>query len=293
MLINKDVQTSICINDGKHLFLNNHIKFAKFGFLAVMISYFVSVYWTFFDTFLAGHPLLYVLGLILLLLMYFPIIYYSIRITIANAEWLKGQYAGDTEKYSHVFQKSRDKFWRIFFVQLIKFLLKSFFIILFLITWFYYWGKHHEIYRIYPFQNSILFGLIGLTILIGSVVFYILYRMEFADLSVFWDIDIPGREFKTSWLLTKYYQIDKIKIVMIAHLPNFILSTGSMIYVFNNIDEMALGLRWTYLIVTIILNTFFYSWRYAILFPVLNTMRCLEKECKTTVDEDGREWLSF
>lgn len=293
MLINKDVHASKCFHDGKHLFLKNHIKFAKYAFLAVMISYFVSLYWTFFDTFLANHPLFYVLGLILLLLMYFPIIYYSIRITITNAEWLKMLYIGETDKYSHFFQKSRDKFWRVFFIQLVKFLLKAFFIISFLMTWFYYWGKHHEIYRVYPFQNAIFFGLIGLTVIVGLVVFYVLYRMEFADLAVFWDVDVPGREFKTSWMLTKYYQIAKIKIVIIAHLPNFLLSTISMVYVFNNIEQMALGLRWTYLTVTIVLSTLFYSWRYAILFPILNGMRCLEKECKTTIDEDGREWLSF
>lgn len=293
MLINKDVKASTCFNNGKDLFLKHHIKFAKYAFITVVISYFVSLYWAFFDTFLAEHPLLYVVGLILLLLIYFPIIYYSIRLTISNAEWLKNVYGNQPKKYKQIFTKSRDKFWRIFFIQLVKFLLKVIFILSLSITIMYFVGKTNMNYRMFEYQTGTFIGLIGLTFVVGVIVLYTLYRLEFADIAVFWDIDGVGKEFKTSWLLTKYNQVAKMKLVVIAHLPNFILSLASILYVLNNMDQMAIGVRWSYLSVMVVLNTFFYAWRYAMIYPALNKMKCMEEQCQLTVDEDGREWLTF
>lgn len=293
MQISNSVDVTDTLKNGKKLYGKHMIPFMRYALLSVLVSQLVPFYVAVFNTFFTDYLLIYVLGLIFLMLLYFPIVYYSIIITITNAEKLKSIYRNDDYDYRQGFHNSRDKFWRVFFVMFVRFILKLIAVFAIMLPVFYFIGKAN------PEAVPMTIGTVSIPMLMAvsgvGLIFsvYFLVRTEFAAFVVYWDIKVIENEFKTSMMLTKHEFIKKLKIIIVAHLPGLTLSLTSLMYIFLNLEDIHPMIRWIYIGATLGVNLLLYSWRYAFYFPLLDGMKCLVSENKTTIDEKGREWLSF
>lgn len=293
MQIGSKVNVANSLRQGRQFYVEHFISFFKYALLAVFVSYIVSIYVAVFDTWFLNYPVIYVMGLVLLLLLYFPIVYYSIRLTITNAEKLKAMFNNETYRYDKGFQRSKDKFWRVFVILVIRFFLKTVAIASLGIPILNQVAlKKPEIlnFTLDPGLTpwTFVFGVIGL---VTSV--YLLIRFEFATIVVFWDIESGKSDLKTSMMLTKTQLFDKLKVMLVAHIPGLVLSAISLAYIFYNQIELAASIKWIYVVLSVTLNTVFYSWLYAFYYPLLGNMKCMMAGQRKTIDEKGREWLSF
>jgi hypothetical protein len=220
-------------------------------------------------------------------------VYYSVRITITNVSKFKNIILEKPFDYKKHYEKSKEKFWRVFVVLILKFIIKAVMIGSFMIP------AAVTISSLFPEMVDVSLGLpytimsFVFSLIVITLGIYLLIRLEFATLTIYWDFETDYSDVKTSFLLTKKNLWSKVKVMIIAHIPGFIMSVISLVYIFSDLQEGAGYIRWIYIGLSLIVNTVFYSWIYAMYYPMMEELRCFDFDKVKTIDEKGREWMSF
>lgn len=288
MQIKASVDVSAIIKRGIDLYKSTISKFIIYALIAVMVSEIITIYVGVFDTFFVKYRFFYIGGLIFLVLLYLPIIYYSVRIAITSVGKLKAVIEKRTYDYSYKFEESKDHFWRVFLVLIIRFVLKLIFI-LSIVTPIIMVGK--KVLGLMELDVA-FFVIIFSSIISAGISLYLMLRLEFATLVIYWHVDTEYSDLKTSMLMTKYLFAEKLKIILFANIPGILLGMITTITFFVDFSG-SLFLKWVFIFTSIVINILFYSWSYSIYYPLFEDMKAFALPTEKNIDEHGREWQTF
>lgn len=276
------------IKRGTDLYKSTIREFFKYAILAVLVSEVITIYVAVFDTFFLGQRLVYIAGLIFLVLLYFPIIYYSVRVAITTIGKLRAIIEERSFDFADQYSISKDKFWRVFLVLIVRFILKII-MILSIVTP----GASllEEIINHTVSFSSLLILFAGL--FVAALSLYGMIRLEFASMVIYWDIDSRSTDLRTSVLMTKHQFIEKLKIIILANIPSFILGIITTFTFFIDFTSSMMPFKWFLVAVSMGINVLFYSWSYSVYYPMLEQMKAFALPTEKRIDKDGREWQTF
>lgn len=278
------------LNRGFRSFKSTFRPFFKYALLAVFVSYLVQLYVTILDTYLLDHEMIYVVGIVLLVLLFLPIAYMTIRLNMTAAGKLKAIIEGQPFSFKNKFIESKHDFWRIFAVLAVKFIIKITMYLslvplgLYLIS---------ILSPMQPEINSNFIWLMLPSLIVALVMFYLLTRLEFATLAIYWHVDSDKSDLSTSMHMTKNHYFSKLLLIIVAHIPGLILSLLTLINFLSNYQTINVFTRWTYLIAVILISAISFSWPMCLYYPMFKDMKAFTLSSDVVVDEDGKEWLTF
>jgi hypothetical protein len=152
----------------------------------------------------------------------------------------------------------------------------------------------------YILQHLVTYQFTGQSILTGlgaiGIAFLSLYgmiRLEFASLVIYWDIETQSTDLGTSIRMTKYHFLEKLKIIIIANIPSFVLGLITTITFFIDFTGPLMPFKWLLVFISISINILFYSWSYSFYYPMFEQLKAFALPTEKSVDKDGREWLTF
>lgn len=275
------------IVESLYLFKKTWLSFVFFAVLNVSVTYVPSVYTLLLKSFLADNPLLYIIGMALLVVLFIVYIYYSVRLTMNCVQKLKALLEGRTFNFLEEFSNNENRFWRALAVLIIKSLVLSLSMIASVLLFIY-------LKYMYIDQASVRLAIL-LPLLVSVLLgWYISYRLEFSLVTVYWNLNIKSSDFKSSFMITKHQKIKKIMIILVAQVPVGLISLIQFVNTYD-IDEPlgALYATWTALLATLLVNGAIYSWPYIVYYVMLSKMGYTASYEKVVHDEEGREWISY
>lgn len=281
------------IKKGIKIYTSTFKSFVKFALLAVTLSYLVSIYVGMLDTFLFNHEILYIIGIVLLVLLFLPIAYYSIRMNMTVSGKYKALIEGQPFDFKEKFKESKHDFWRVFFVLAAKFIIRimAFGALLPIILYVISTSSPNSLTM--QLNGGILFGVLSLSVIVTIALLYLLTRLEFASLIVFWKADIDNSDLNASVKMTKTQYFSKLKLILTAHIPNLLISVITILNIIYNFQSINVFTRWGYIIGLICYNTFAFSWSMGLYYPLFKEMKAFPLQTDKVIDEQGREWLTF
>lgn len=276
------------IKRGTDLYKSTIRDFFKYALLAVLVSEIITIYVTIFDTFFLNQRIVYIAGLIFLVLLYFPIIYYSVRVAITVISKLRATIEERSFDFADQFMVSKEKFWRVFLVLITRFILKLVLILSIISPIMLIINQVLD----HSFDGSLIISLIA-GIVLSLFALYGMIRLEFASLVIFWDVEAVTTDLKTSILMTKHHFVDKFKVIIIANIPSFILGMITTFTFFIDFSGPMITFKWLLIFVSMAINLLFYSWSYSFYYPMFEQMKAFALPTEKSIDKEGREWLTF
>ena len=290
MQFNSSVQLAEILNRGFRSFKSTFRPFFKYALLAVMVSYIIQIYVAVIDTFLLDHEILYVGGIVLLVLFFIPIAYYTIRLNIVAAGKLKAIIEGQPFNFKDKFKESKHEFWRVFSVLAVKFTLRIVMYLSLIPVAILIIAKLNPAK---PVISNVSLMMPIPSLLIAFCMLYLMTRLEFASLIVYWHADSDYSDLNTSMKMTQKQYFSKLKIMIIAHIPNMIMGVLTVLNFVFNYQSLNLLTRWSYLIVIIIINTVTLSWPMVFYYPLFKQLKAFKLTSDKVIDHEGKEWLTF
>lgn len=289
MQFNNSVNLAEILNRGFKNFKSTFKPFFKYAFLAVFVSYLIQVYVAVMDTFFLNHETLYIIGIIALVILFLPIAYFTIRLNMTAAGKLKAIIEGQPFNFKEKLTDSKHEFWRVFAVLAAKFAIKMIMFIT-LIPVFLWLAT-----ILSPVQEATpgLYAMVVPSLVVTIALFYLLTRLEFATLVIYWSVDTDHSDLNTSIRMTKNQYFKKLKLIIIAHIPSMILTLLMALNFFANYAEFNVMYRWIYILGVILFNTITLSWPMAFYYPLLKDMKAFKMIAGKVVDDEGQEWLTF
>ena len=275
------------IVEGVNLYKKTFFSFLKYAFYAVLLSYASSIYVLFLQTFLDDSPFLYVIGMALMVLLYIVFIYFSVRVTMNSVMKLRAIIENKPYPYKDNFKNTEHKFWRAFFVIVIRGIVQLTLMVCIILFMEIIGGPLIGGFALKPYFILPL-------AFVGLLMAYLAFRLEFALLTVFWDLNIKHSDFKSSFLITKKQKLTKFLIVCFAQIPWFInLLFHFFTQWYKDFEFANTGYVWGGLLLSIVINTIIFSWSYSIYYVMLSKMGYMDFTEKVFMDEEGREWVRF
>jgi hypothetical protein len=219
--------------------------------------------------------------------------YFTFRITITNVGKFKTIVNEQTYEYKIKYKESKEKFWRIAVIFIIKTILKAIALASIGVPVFYGYAYFNpQILDLQlPLWGLAILSLFGGLCFLGDV--YLLIRLEFASVIVYWDVDSDISDLGTSMRMTKHDLFNKMKVMFVAHLPGMVMALVSLIYIFMEVDSASGWLGLLNIIVSVIINTALFSWIYSLYYPMFEQIKAFTFEKELTVDSEGREWTTY
>lgn len=281
------------IKKGIKIYTSTLKSFIKFALLAVTMSYMVSIYVGILDTFLFEYELLYILAIVLLVLLFLPIAYYSIRMNMTAAGKFKALIEGQSFDFKDKYKESKHDFWRVFFVLAAKFIIRimTFGALLPMILFIISLSSPDSLTM--QLNGVILFIVLFISGLVTLALFYLLTRLEFASLIIFWKADVDKSDLDASIKMTQTQYFSKLKLIIIAHIPNAIISLVTLLNIIYNFQGTNLIARWGYILGLIGFNTMAFSWSMGLYYPLFKSMKAFPLQTDKVIDEEGHEWQTF
>jgi len=278
------------LNRGFRSFKSTFRPFFKYALLAVFVSYLIQLYVTVLDTYLLDHEMIYVAGIVLLVLLFLPIAYLTIRLNMTAAGKLKAIIEGQPFNFKNKFTESKHDFWRVFAVLAVKFIIKLTMYLSLVPLGLYLVS---ELSPMQPALNTNMIWLILPSSAVALVMLYILTRLEFATLVIYWHVDTDKSDLSTSMFMTKKQYFSKLMLIIVAHIPGFILSMITFMNFLSNYQSVNLFTRWFYLGTVILISTISFAWPMCLYYPMFKDMKAFPLASDRVIDEDGKEWLTF
>jgi len=225
------------LNRGFRSFKSTFRPFFKYALLAVFVSYLIQLYVTVLDTYLLDHEMIYVAGIVLLVLLFLPIAYLTIRLNMTAAGKLKAIIEGQPFNFKNKFTESKHDFWRVFAVLAVKFIIKLTMYLSLVPLGLYLVS---ELSPMQPALNTNMIWLILPSSAVALVMLYILTRLEFATLVIYWHVDTDKSDLSTSMFMTKKQYFSKLMLIIVAHIPGFILSMITFMNFLSNYQSVNL-----------------------------------------------------
>lgn len=291
MQFSSSVNLAEILNRGFKNFKSTLKPFFKYAVFTVLISYLIQIYVTFMDTFLFNHEKAYIMGIVLLVLLFLPIAYYTIRLNMTAAGKLKTIIEGQPFHFKKQFKNSKYEFWRVFFVLASKFFLKVVVIVCSLPI------MVEVINRLTPLGSGFV-GVFSLYITIPLMIaallaLYMLTRIEFASLVIFWNIDTEFSDIETSMKMTKKHYLKKLMIMFVAHIPTLFVNVLVFSNFFTSFLNANIGIKWLYVVMMILFNAVTLSWPMTFYHALFRQMKVFSLSEDVLIDSEGREWLTF
>ena len=295
MYMNNEIQVAKVLKRGIGFYKSSFASILKYSFLAVLVSSMLSIYLYLNEILAEINEVLYVVGLILLVLLILPIIYYSVRVVATSVGKLKAIVLNENYDYKEKYKLTRDIFWRVMLVAVLKFLV----FILFTVACILPAIAISEIFfsDINFFTNIepvIQLVSLGISLLIALLSIYLFVKLEFATTIIYWNVETEYSDVMQSMRMTKYHFFKKVIIILIAQLPNLILAGVTFVIsmIFNGFIGMTM-FGFFNLVITIAISTFIFTWTYSIYLALFEEMKVFSCNQSEKADIDGREWLSF
>ncbi|MBI9012560.1 MAG: hypothetical protein JEZ08_10060 [Clostridiales bacterium] len=279
--------------DGFKIYKSTFKTFLKYALLAVTLSYLVSIYVGILDTFLFDYDIAYIIAIVLLVLLFLPIAYYSIRMNMTAAGKFKALIEGQPFNFKEKFKESKHDFWRVFFVLAAKFLIRLMMLLALLPTILYIVSLASPTSLVMQMKGTVVFIVLFVTLLIAGGLLYLLTRLEFASLIIYWHVDTDKSDLSASMIMTKSQYFTKLKLMIVAHIPNIVLNIITVLNFIYNFQSFNPIMRWGYILGLIAFNTVTFSWSMSYYYPMFKQMKAFALQKEKIVDEEGREWLTF
>jgi len=279
--------------EGSKIYKTTFKTFLKYALLAVTLSYLVSIYVGILDTFLFDYDIAYIIAIVLLVLLFLPIAYYSIRVNMTAASKFKALIEGQPFNFKEKFKESKHEFWRVFFVLAAKFLIRLMMLLALLPIILYVVSLSSPGSLVMQMNTNIIMVIMFFSALIAMGLLYLLTRLEFASLIIYWHAETDKSDLSASMKMTKSQYFAKLKLMIVAHIPNLVLNiitTLNFIYNFQSFNPV---MRWGYILGLIVFNTVTFSWSMSFYYPLFKQMKAFALQSEKLVDEEGREWLTF
>jgi len=291
MQFNHSVNIAEILNRGFKNFKSTFKPFFKYALLAVIISYVIQLYITVMDTVLFDNEVAYITSIVLMVLVFLPVAYFTVRMNMTVSGKFRAVKEAQPFLFKEKFKDSKHEFWRVFFVLASKFFIRVIMMICFMPL---------LVLLLTPIMPEGLnfAGLSGMIVVIVSTLaglsfLYLLSRLEFATLVIYWQVDTEHSDLRTSMEMTKTQYLKKLKLIIIAKIPKIVMN----IIMFANVFISPIGntgaLRWGYLLGLIIFETITYAWPLAYYYPMFKQMKAFPLQSDVLIDEEGKEWLTF
>lgn len=295
MRLSNDFQVATVLRRGIGLFKSTFKSMIKYSFLAVLISSMTSIYMYLIEIVGEKNEMLYIIGLILLVLLLLPIIYYSVRVVATTVDKLKAAAFGESFNYKERYGNSKEIFWRVTLILFLKFVLIIVFIVSCILPAMTFSNFIFKNFDTFWNIEPILLGMANmLSILFALTSLFILARIEFAMSVIYWNVESEYSDIVQSFKMTKHHLFKKLLVIFMAHLPNLILVVIT-ININNSFDgftgRAVLGLG--NLLLTIAANTIIFTWMYSIYLAMFEAMGSFTLSQLNQIDNRGREWLTF
>lgn len=291
MQFNNSVNTAEILNRGFKNFKSTFKPFFKYALLAVIVSYSINLYVAFMDTFFFNHEVLYITGIVLLVLLFLPIAYYTIRLNMTAAGKLKGIIEGQPFDFRQKLKDSKHEFWRLFFVLAAKFFLKVVMIVCMLPLTLLLMSKMSSVDPKIGISFRSYVVLPATTV--AMFILYLLTRLEFASLVIYWNVDTEYSDLDTSMKMTKKHYLKKLMIIIVAHIPNLLVNGVMFLNFVNNYGSSNIMLKWIYVVGMVLLNGITLSWPLTFYHSLFMKMKAFTLSEDVLVDDEGKEWLTF
>lgn len=279
--------------DGFKIYKSTFKTFLKYALLAVTLSYLVSIYVGILDTFLFDYDIAYIIAIVLLVLLFLPIAYYSIRMNMTAASKFKALIEGQPFNFKGKFKESKHDFWRVFFVLAAKFLIRLMMLLALAPTILYIVSLASPTSLLMQINGAIVAIILFVTLLIAGGLLYLLTRLEFASLIIYWHVDIDKSDLSASMKMTKTQYFTKLRLMIVAHIPSIVLNIITVLNFIYNFQSFNPVMRWGYIVGLIAFNTVTFSWSMSYYYPMFKQMKAFALQSEKVVDEEGREWLTF
>lgn len=288
MLKSNQLNVATVINKGAKLYMKTFMEFKKYALLLVFVSSLISIYMVFIEFFIDISYTAYIIGYVLLLVLFIPFAYYAIVTSISVISKLKSIIENDYKKtFREHYKRAKQLFWRMVLFIIIEGLLVVCLFIILLIAYVLIDSILGN-FNFLSDSHIIVEGIIVIVTLLAAVlIVYLLTRIGFTELVIFWDIKFDSNAIIESFKLTRYDYLKKVQIIIIAQLPNFIFtifvfwinfkSSGGLLSIF----ELGLSMA---------INIVLLPWSYCIYYSLLNEMNVFKKE---EAVEDGIKWQLY
>lgn len=263
-----------------------------FALIATIVSNLVSIYFAIFDTFFMDNNLMYLIANISMVIIFLPIVYFSVRLSITNSEKIKTIITKQPYSYIKGFKKSKEKFWKVLTIIIIRSLVKVILIGALVVI-----GLAIAVQLQLDFVNIdievvTLLPFVAVSAIIAIVCVYYLIRIEYASLIVYWDLEIEGSALRGSMALTRYKLFSQYKIMFLAHLPAIFIGVLNLIFVNVGFADSSIEFRWGFIAGSMVFDIIFYPWLQSLYYPIFEQMKVFKQENRI-IDDTGREWLTF
>lgn len=281
MIMSNDFQVAKVLKRGLELYKVTLKDAFQYSLITVLLTSFISIYMYFLELIGKVNEVFYAVGLVMLVIVLAPLIYYSIRVVATTVGKLKSLVYKSKYNYKVKFYESKELFWRILLVLFLKFVLGIVVVLMCILIFYSMVGFN-------IFKTFFIVPMILLLISLLIVSLIMLFKLEFAAPIIYWNIETEYSDVKLSMRITKYYKLKKVFIILIGHLPNLLILLLSLYTskVYNGfIDIPFLGL--ISLIATILFSTVAFSWMYSFYTALFEELGAFDP------DSDDREWLRY
>lgn len=279
--------------DGFKIYKSTFKIFLKYALLAVTLSYLISIYVGILDTFLFDYEIAYIIAIVLLVLLFLPIAYYSVRMNMTAASKFKALIEGQPFNFQGKLKESKHDFWRVFFVLAAKFLIKLMMILALAPTILYIVSLTSPTSLVMQMNGAVVIIILAISLLIAGGMLYLLTRLEFASLIIYWHVDTEKSDLSASMKMTKSQYFTKLRLMIVAHIPSIVLNIITILNFIYNFQSFNPVMRWGYILGLIAFNTVTFSWSMSYYYPLFKQMKAFALQSEKVVDEEGREWLTF
>ncbi|MCH4886796.1 hypothetical protein EZV73_04410 [Acidaminobacter sp. JC074] len=291
MQFTHSVKIAEILNRGFKNFKSTFKPFFKYALLAVVISYIIQLYIAVMDTILFDNEVLYIASIVLMVLVFLPVAYFTVRMNMTASGKYKAVKEGQPFDFKEKFNDSKHEFWRVFFVLASKFFIRVIMMICFMpLVMFIFTPVLPEGLSFSGFSGSLV---LIVSTSAGLAFLYLLTRLEFATLIIYWQVDTEHSDLRTSMEMTRTQYLEKLKLIIVAQIPKIIMN----MVMFMNVFIMPFGQtpmgRWTYLIGLIIFEAASYAWPLSFYYPLFKQMKAFPLQSDVLIDEEGKEWLTF